>query len=129
MQPKPQTPGPVPFPVPLLTPSQLRSPGGDLDRWLWHGYLGARLITAFVSRGKSGKTTLASVLLSMLKRGGQLGGLAVAAGKAVGGRICVVYGGGRDRRAQGHPHCCGLFPCLLWRRRWRGSSLPPPRLT
>src|SRR5436305_12945238 len=83
MKPEPQVPGPVPFPVPLLKPSQLRSPGGGADRWQWRGYLGARLITAFVSRGKSGKTTLASILLSMLKRGGQLGGLAVSAGKAV----------------------------------------------
>jgi hypothetical protein len=78
-----QVPGSVEFPVPLLTPSQLRALGGSRDRWLWQGYLGARLMTAFISSGKSGKTTLASILLAMLKNGGQIGGLAVAAGKAV----------------------------------------------
>src|SRR5689334_16409767 len=79
----PQSDQPLPFPVPLLKPSQLRTPGGPRDCWLWHGYLGARMVTAFVSRGKSGKTTLASILLSMLKLGGQLAGLAVSPGKAI----------------------------------------------
>ncbi len=79
----PQSDTALPFPVPLLKPSQLRTPSCPPDRWLLHGYLGARRVTALVSRGKSGKTTLASILLSMLKHGGQLAGLAVAPGKAV----------------------------------------------
>lgn len=79
----PQSDSPLAFPVPLLKPSQLRTSSCSRERWLWHGYLGARMVTAFVSRGKSGKTTLASILLSMLKHGGQLGGLTVAPGKAV----------------------------------------------
>jgi hypothetical protein len=79
----PQTNTPFAFPVPLLKPSQLRTPSCPRDRWLWHGYLGPRMVTALVSRGKSGKTTLASILLSMLKQGGQLAGLAVSPGKAV----------------------------------------------
>jgi hypothetical protein len=79
----PQGDTPIAFPVPLLKPSQLRTPSCSPYRWLVQGYLGARMVTALVSRGKSGKTTLASILLSMLKHGGRLAGLAVAPGKAV----------------------------------------------
>jgi hypothetical protein len=41
------------------------------------------MITAFTSQGKSGKTTLASILLALLKQGGSLAGLPLAPGKAV----------------------------------------------
>ncbi len=71
------------FPVPLLNAAQLAAPDDAAADWLWHGYLGAGMITAFVSQGKSGKTTLASVLLARLKLGGELAGLPLAAGKAV----------------------------------------------
>ncbi len=71
------------LPVPLLSPAQLAAPGDSVESWLWHGYLGPGMITAFTSQGKSGKTTLASILLARLAQGGQLAGLPVAAGKAV----------------------------------------------
>ena len=72
MTPTTQIAGAVQFPVPLLKPSQLRTPSCSSDRWLRQGYLGNRMITGFVSHGKPGKTTLASILLAMLEHGGQL---------------------------------------------------------
>jgi hypothetical protein len=51
-------------------------------QWLWHGYLAEGNVTLLTSQWKSGKTTLLSVLLSKLKAGGTLGGLAVRAGTA-----------------------------------------------
>ncbi len=51
--------------------------------WLWHGYLAPGAITLLTSQWKAGKTTMASVLLSRLKTGGQLAGLSLAAGKAI----------------------------------------------
>jgi hypothetical protein len=51
--------------------------------WLWHGYLGPGTVTLLTSQWKSGKTTLLAVLLARMKAGGSLGGLAVAAGKAL----------------------------------------------
>jgi hypothetical protein len=50
--------------------------------WLWHGYLGPGKVTLLTSQWKSGKTTLLSLLLARMQHGGQLLGLAVAAGKA-----------------------------------------------
>jgi hypothetical protein len=50
--------------------------------WLWHGMLAAGRITTLISQSKSGKTTLLSLLLARLQHGGQLGGLAVAPGRA-----------------------------------------------
>jgi hypothetical protein len=71
------------FPVPLLGPAELDSSSDVFRRWLWHGLLGPGLMTAFTSQGKSGKTTLASILLARLERGGTLAGLPLAAGKAI----------------------------------------------
>jgi hypothetical protein len=51
--------------------------------WLWHGYLAPGNVTLLTSLWKSGKTTLASVLLTRLGTGGALAGLAVRPGKAV----------------------------------------------
>ncbi len=51
-------------------------------RWLWHGYLGAGMVTLLTSQWKSGKTTLISILLQRMGQGGQLAGLDVAPGKA-----------------------------------------------
>jgi hypothetical protein len=51
--------------------------------WLWHGYLAAGNVTLLTSQWKSGKTTLVSVLLARMARGGTLAGLAVTPGKAV----------------------------------------------
>lgn len=76
-------PQPCDLPVPLLSPTQLAAPDESAEAWLWHGYLGRGMITAFTSQGKSGKTTLASVLLARLAQGGQLAGLPLAAGRAV----------------------------------------------
>jgi len=68
-------PNPLDLPVPLLSPAQLAAPGDAVEAWLWHGYLGPGMITAFTSQGKSGKTTLASILLARLAQGGELAGL------------------------------------------------------
>ncbi len=51
--------------------------------WIWEGYLRPGSITLLTSQWKSGKTTLVSILLSRMKRGGQLADLAVLPGKAV----------------------------------------------
>jgi hypothetical protein len=78
---QPETP--PEFPVPLLAPGQLAAPSCDVHGWLWYGYLGPGMITTFTSQGKSGKTTLAAILLARLKLGGQLAGLPLSAGKAI----------------------------------------------
>jgi hypothetical protein len=51
--------------------------------WLWHGFLAPGKVTALTSQSKSGKTTLASLLLVRLQAGGELAGLAVAPGRAL----------------------------------------------
>jgi hypothetical protein len=66
-----------------LSAAQLADPADAAEAWLWYGILGPGMITAFTSHGKSGKTTLASILLARLAHGGQLAGLALTAGKAV----------------------------------------------
>jgi hypothetical protein len=66
--------------------------------WLWHGYLGAGKLTLLTSQWKSGKTTLVSILLARMARGGRLAGLPVSAGRAL-----VVSEEGRtdwDRRCR-----------------------------
>src|SRR5207253_5031658 len=78
-----QVPDVPEFPVPLLTPNQLDQPGAPAHAWLWHGYLAPGKVTGFVSQGKSGKTTLASILLARLKTGGTLAGLPLQPGSAV----------------------------------------------
>jgi hypothetical protein len=51
--------------------------------WLWQGYLAPGAVTLLTGQWKTGKTTLASVLLARLKTGGELAGQALAAGQAV----------------------------------------------
>ena len=63
--------------------TSLRAGAGAGLRWLWHGYLAPGVVTLLSSQWKTGKTTLASVLLARMKAGGSLAGLAVAAGRAV----------------------------------------------
>ena len=63
--------------------TSLRSGAGAGLRWLWHGYLAPGVVTLLSSQWKTGKTTLASVLLSRMKAGGVLAGRALAATRAV----------------------------------------------
>jgi AAA domain len=89
----PATPTEIPHPpslstaappfAPLLRAPDLLAATRPQKAWLWHGYLAPGNITLLTSQWKSGKTTLLSVLLARLKAGGQLAGLAVAAGRAV----------------------------------------------
>lgn len=52
--------------------------------WVWHGYLAKGALTLLTSQWKTGKTTLASVLISNLANGGELAGQTVrSAGVAV----------------------------------------------
>jgi hypothetical protein len=51
--------------------------------WLWQGYLARGSITLLTSQRKTGKTTLVSLLLTRLARGGQLAELAVKPARAV----------------------------------------------
>src|SRR5438552_15931659 len=75
----PENPG-VPDP---LWYDDLRQTAAPELRWLWTGYLAAGAVTLLTSRWKAGKTTLLSVLLAKMAAGGELGGSAVAAGRAV----------------------------------------------
>jgi hypothetical protein len=50
--------------------------------WIWNGYLAPGKITLLSSRRSSGKTTLLSILLAMLKTGGELAGAAVKPARA-----------------------------------------------
>ena len=68
---------------PVLTRQQLKRPDLAPWRWLWHGYLASRRLTLLTSQWKSGKTTLAAILLARMKAGGQLAGLPVAPAKIV----------------------------------------------
>lgn len=67
----------------LEGPAELDKASGPAPGWLWHGLLAPGAMTLFVSQWKTGKTTLASVLLTRMTSGGQLAGLPVAAGRAV----------------------------------------------
>jgi hypothetical protein len=51
--------------------------------WPWQGFLAPGAITLLTSQWKSGKTTLASILLAKLETGGQLAGLSVTPGRAI----------------------------------------------
>jgi AAA domain-containing protein len=70
-------------PALLWGSAELAAAVAQAPSWLWYGYLAPGSVTLLTSLWKSGKTTLVSVLLSRLKTGGQLAGLALAAGKAV----------------------------------------------
>ena len=52
------------FPVQPLRPGQLADPALPHLSWLWHGFLARGRMTALVGSSKSGKTTLASLLLA-----------------------------------------------------------------
>jgi hypothetical protein len=70
------------FPIQPLRPGQLADPGQPHLSWLWHGFLARGRVTALVGSSKSGKTTLASLLLAHCGQGGQLAGLSVAPSRA-----------------------------------------------
>jgi hypothetical protein len=74
---------PPPFPPIRWGLAGLRTEAAPEFRWLWHGYLAARVVTLLTSQWKTGKTTLTAVLLSHMKNGGTLAGLPLAAGRAV----------------------------------------------
>ena len=75
----PENPG-VPDP---LWYDELRQTAATELRWVWAGYLAAGAVTLLTSRWKAGKTTLLSVLFAKMAAGGEVGGSAVAAGRAV----------------------------------------------
>jgi hypothetical protein len=78
-------PAPTPFSPPSVVwgLDNLTAAVGTSAPHLWQGYLIPGAVTLLTSLWKSGKTTLASVLLARMKSGGQLAGLSVAPGKAV----------------------------------------------
>ncbi len=51
--------------------------------WLWPGYVGRGVVSLLTSQWKAGKTTLVSLLLARLARGGELAGLQVQRSRAV----------------------------------------------
>src|SRR5947209_3046526 len=85
----PADPGPTAAPEPagpfaaVTGVDELRSRTSARTDWLWQGYLARGSLTLLTSRWKSGKTTLASVLLARLHAGGELAGLPLAPGRAV----------------------------------------------
>jgi hypothetical protein len=83
-RPAPPAPTPPPAPPPIQWGmARLRAAAGTPRPWLWHGYLAPGAVTLLTSQWKTGKTTLASVLLAKMKTGGSLAGLPLAAGRAV----------------------------------------------
>jgi hypothetical protein len=70
------------FPTQPLRPEEMAETIQPALSWLWHGYLARGKITALISPPKSGKTTLASLLLARFGQGGELAGLAVTPGRA-----------------------------------------------
>jgi hypothetical protein len=85
-EPSPAVPGPAgPTSLPTLLWGRdgLAAAARPGTAWLWQGYLAPGAVTLLTSQWKSGKTTLASVLLARLKAGGPLAGLPVAPATAV----------------------------------------------
>jgi len=81
--------GPTPA-LPAASPAffaiglnDLRMSAESRAGWLWQGYLAPGNVTLLTSQWKSGKTTLAAVLLARLKTGGLLAGLPLRPGRAV----------------------------------------------
>jgi hypothetical protein len=66
-----------------LRPGELADAAQPRLSWLWHGYLAPGKVTALISPPKSGKTTLACILLARFAQGGQLAGLPVAPARAL----------------------------------------------
>src|SRR5947209_11175184 len=84
--PTPASPGRPPALTPSLPAgvwSHELSAASENIAWLWQGYLAPGNVTLLTSQWKAGKTTLLSVLLSQLRKGGDVAGLAVTPGKAV----------------------------------------------
>ncbi len=73
-----QLPSEQDFPVLPLRPAELANANEPSLSWLWRGFLAAHKVTALISPPKSGKTTLASILLARFAQGRQLAGLPVA---------------------------------------------------
>jgi hypothetical protein len=67
----------------MLPPAGLVDARSGTVPWLWQGYLAAGKTTVLTSQWKAGKTTLVSLLLSRLRRGGMLADLPVTPGAAV----------------------------------------------
>ena len=78
----PLSPSPAPG-VNALWLDGLREAAAARLPWLWQGYLAPGNVTLLTSQWKAGKTTLLAILLDRMKRGGELAGLPVRAGKAV----------------------------------------------
>ncbi len=102
-----------------LWSADLARTAGDATSWLWHGYLARGNVTVLTSQWKTGKTTLLSVLLAKRVAGGEMAGLAVAAGKtAVVSEESQVHWNERSRRLDFGAHAC--FLC----RPFRGKPTP-----
>ena len=84
MNPTFSSPG-APF-VPVFQPVGIADLGGRAGPpdWLWDGYLAGGAVTLLTSQWKSGKTTLVSVLLARMAKGG---GALPAARCGPGGRL------------------------------------------
>jgi hypothetical protein len=77
--------------------------------WLWQGYLAPGNVTLLTSQWKSGKTTLAAVLLARPKTGGLLAGLPLRPGRAViVSEESAVHWVGRSRKLDFGEHICWL---------------------
>jgi hypothetical protein len=72
-----QSPSPSELPVRLLRPAELAASQQAGLSWLWRGFLAPHKVTALISPPKSGKTTLAAILLARFGPGGELAGLPV----------------------------------------------------
>ncbi len=58
-------------------------PAAEDVSWLWQGILARGAVTLLTSQWKSGKTTLAALILAQMRAGGAVAGRSVAAGRAV----------------------------------------------
>lgn len=74
------------FPTRPLRPAELAAAAQQRLAWLWRGFLAPGKVTVLISPPKSGKTTLASLLLARIAQaqtqGGQLAVLPVTPGRA-----------------------------------------------
>jgi hypothetical protein len=86
-----------PFPPPI--PASQLAAGGTTADWLWRGYLARGSVTLLTSLWKSGKSTLLSHLVKTAGQGGELAGLAVAAGNVlvVSEEPQALWAGRRDK--------------------------------
>jgi hypothetical protein len=91
--------------------------------WLWQGYLAPSNVTLLTSLWKSGKTTLAAVLLARLKTGGLLAGLPLRPGRAaVVSEESAAHWAGRSRKLDFGDHVwwlCRPFRGRPGREEWQ----------